>query len=55
MKKVRIDETIDGSIKDIIQLKTVDNSLEYSQMFDALEDCPGDFKVKLIDALNSVG
>lgn len=50
-----ISETIDGSIKDIIQLKTVDNSLEYSQMFDALEDCPDDFKSKLIGALNSLG
>lgn len=50
-----ISETIDGSIKDIIQLKTVDNSLEYSQMFDALEDCPDDFKAKLIGALNSLG
>ena len=29
MKKI-ISETIDGSIKNIIQLKTVDNSLEYS-------------------------
>ena len=35
-----INETIDGSIKDIIQLKTVDNSLEYAQMFDALTDTP---------------
>lgn len=50
-----ISETIDGSIKNIIQLKTVDNSLEYSQMFDALEDCPDDFKAKLIGALNSLG
>ena len=50
-----ISETIDGSIKDIIQLKTVDNSLEYSQMFDALEDCPDSFKSKLIGALNSLG
>ena len=50
-----ISETIDGSIKDIIQLKTVDNSLEYSQMFDALEDCPDGFKSKLIGALNSLG
>ena len=50
-----ISETIDGSIKDIIQLKTVDNSLEYSQMFDALEGCPDDFKTKLIGALNSLG
>ena len=50
-----ISETIDGSIKDIIQLKTVDNSLEYSQMFDALEGCPDDFKAKLIGALNSLG
>jgi len=29
MKK-KFTETIDGSLKDIIQLKTVDNSLEYS-------------------------
>lgn len=50
-----ISETIDGSIKDIIQLKTVDNSLEYSQMFDALENCPDGFKSKLIGALNSLG
>lgn len=50
-----ISETIDGSIKNIIQLKTVDNSLEYSQMFDVLEDCPDDFKAKLIGALNSLG
>ena len=28
--KQTISETIDGSIKNIIQLKTVDNSLEYS-------------------------
>lgn len=50
-----ISETIDGSIKNIIQLKTVDNSLEYSQMFDALEECPEGFKSKLIGALNSLG
>jgi len=50
----QISETIDGSIKDIIQLKTLDNSLEYSQMFDALEDTPRDFQTKLIDALNSL-
>ena len=29
MKKI-VSETIDGSIKDIIQLKTLDASLEYS-------------------------
>lgn len=51
----QISETIDGSIKDIIQLKTLDNSLEYSQMFDALEDTPRDFQLKLVDALNSLG
>lgn len=51
----QISETIDGSIKDIIQLKTLDASLEYSQMFDALEDTPRDFQVKLVDALNSLG
>ena len=50
----QISETIDGSIKDIIQLKTLDASLEYSQMFDALEDTPRDFQTKLIDALNSL-
>ena len=55
MKQQKINETIDGSIKDIIQLKTLDNSLEYSQMFDALEDCPKDFQTKLIQTLNSVG
>lgn len=33
---MRFTETIDGSIRNIIQLKTVDNSLEWSQMFDAL-------------------
>lgn len=54
MKKV-VSETIDGSIKDIIQLKTLDNSLEYSQMFDALEDTPREFQIKLVDALNSLG
>jgi len=32
----RFTETIDGSIKNVIQLKTVDSSLEWSQMFDAL-------------------
>lgn len=53
MKKI-ISETIDGSMKDIIQLKTLDSSLEYSQLFDALEDCPNDFKAKLIGALNSL-
>ena len=52
MKKT-ISETIDGSIKSIIQLKTLDGSLEYSQMFDALEDCPDEFKAKLAGALNS--
>ena len=51
----QISETIDGSIKDIIQLKTLDNSLEYSQMFDALEDTPREFQLKLVDALNSLG
>lgn len=55
MKQQKINETIDGSIKDIIQLKTLDNSLEYSQMFDALQDCPKDFQTKLIQTLNSVG
>lgn len=55
MKQQKINETIDGSIKNIIQLKTLDNSLEYSQMFDALEDCPKDFQTKLIQTLNSVG
>lgn len=55
MKFHLISETIDGSIKDIVQLKTLDSSLEYSQMFDALEDCPKDFQAKLIQALNSVG
>ena len=54
MKK-RFSETIDGSIKNIIQLKTLDASLEYSQMYDALEDCPDEFKSKLIGALNSLG
>lgn len=54
MKQQKINETIDGSIKNIIQLKTLDNSLEYSQMFDALEDCPKDFQTKLIQVLNSV-
>ena len=54
MKKI-ISETIDGSMKDIIQLKTLDSSLEYSQLFDALDDCPQDFKAKLIGALNSLG
>ena len=29
MKKI-VSETIDGSMQDIIQLKTLDNSLEYS-------------------------
>lgn len=29
MKKI-VSETIDGSMKDILQLKTLDNSLEYS-------------------------
>lgn len=53
--KRRFNETIDGSIKNIIQLKTVNNSLEWSQMFDALEDTPSDFQNKLIDALNSIG
>ena len=33
----------------------MDNSLEYSQMFDALEDCPKDFQTKLIQTLNSIG
>jgi len=42
MKKI-VSETIDGSIKNIIQLKTLDSSLEFSQMFDALEDCPPEF------------
>ena len=55
MKQQKINETIDGSIKNIIQLKTLDNSLEYSQMFDALQDCPKDFQTKLIQTLNSVG
>ena len=55
MKQQKINETIDGSIKDIIQLKTLDNSLEYSQMFDALQDCPKDFQTKLIQTLNSIG
>jgi len=50
----QISETIDGSMKDILQLKTLDNSLEYSQMYDALEDTPRDFQTKLIDALNSL-
>ena len=54
MKKIVL-ETIDGSIKNIIQLKTLDNSLEFSQMFDALEDTSRDFQAKLIDALNSLG
>ena len=54
MKKIVL-ETIDGSIENIIQLKTLDNSLEFSQMFDALEDTPRDFQTKLIDALNSLG
>lgn len=54
MKKV-VSETIDGSIKDIIQLKTLDNSLEFSQMYDALEDTPRSFQLKLVDALNSLG
>ena len=36
--KTTISETIDGSMKDIIQLKTLDSSLEYSQLFDALDD-----------------
>lgn len=53
--KTTISETIDGSMKDIIQLKTLDSSLEYSQLFDALDDCPQDFKAKLIGALNSLG
>lgn len=35
MRRV-IKETIDGSIKDVVQLKTLDGSLEWSQMFDAL-------------------
>jgi hypothetical protein len=39
----RFTETIDGSIKNVIQLKTVDSSLEWMQMFDALNDCPADF------------
>ena len=54
MKKI-VSETIDGSIKDIIQLKTLDNSLEFSQMYDALEDTPRSFQLKLVDALNSLG
>ena len=54
MKKV-VSETIDGSIKDIIQLKTLDNSLEFSQMYDSLEDTPRSFQLKLVDALNSLG
>ena len=53
--KRRFNETIDGSIQNIIQLKTLDNSLEFSQMYDALEDTPRDFQTKLIDALNSLG
>lgn len=52
--KTTISETIDGSMKDVLQLKTLDRSLEYSQLFDALEDCPNDFKSKLIGALNSL-
>ena len=42
-------------MQNIIQLKTLDNSLEWSQMYDALEDTPRDFQTKLIDALNSLG
>ena len=53
--KRRFNETIDGSIKNIIQLKTVNNSLEWSQMYDALEDCPVEFINKLIQTLNSLG
>lgn len=53
--KIRFNETIDGSIKNIIQLKTVNNSLEWSQMYDALEDCPDEFINKLIQTLNSLG
>ena len=53
--KTKFNETIDGSIKNIIQLKTLDNSLEFAQMFDALRDTPRDFQFKLIDALNSLG
>ena len=50
----QISETIDGSIKNVIQLKTLDSSLEWSQMFDALNDCPAEFQNKLVDAINSV-
>lgn len=53
--KRRFNETIDGSIKNIIQLKTVNNFLEWSQMYDALEDCPVEFINKLIQTLNSLG
>ena len=49
MNKIRfIKETIDGSIKNIIQLKTVNHSLEWCQLYDALEDCPTEFINKLI-------
>lgn len=50
----QISETIDGSIKNAIQLKTLDGSLEWSQMFDALNDCPAEFQNKLVGALNSI-
>ena len=48
-----VSETIDGSIKNILQLKTLDSSLAYSQMYDALDSCPQEFKTKFIQGINS--
>lgn len=36
-------------------MKTLDQSLEYAQMYDALESTPIEFQQKLIQALNSIG
>ena len=51
----QVNETIDGSIKNIVQMNTLDQSLEYAQMYDALESTPIEFQQKLIQALNSIG
>ena len=48
-----VSETIDGSIKNILQLKTLDSSLAYSQMYDALDSCSQEFKTKFIQGINS--
>lgn len=50
-----ISETVDGSIRDVIQLKTLNRSVEYRQMYEALAACPRVFVDRLVEALNSLG